>query len=97
MNAHDDAADIAKLRDSSHQYDIYKYFEDAYKNIYVLYKKTDSSMTQWQKLHTPGELWIRLADSPIAMHVEDVLSETSQKLLQSLQMIPSMQDDGTKV
>ena len=45
MNAHDDAADIAKLRDSSHQYDIYKYFEDAYKNIYVLYKKTDSSMT----------------------------------------------------
>ena len=62
----------------------------------MLYKKTDSSMTEWQKLHMPGELWIRLADSPVAVHVEDVLSDKSQKLLQGLQMVPSIQDDGSK-
>ena len=57
-------------------YDIYKYAIDAYGNMYILYKKYSpkngdvQSMTPSEKLHTPGKLWVRLCDSPIAFPVE---------------------------
>lgn len=47
--------------------DIYSYQLDQYGNAYILYKKYGvQSPTEEQMLSTSGELWIRLADSPIA-------------------------------
>ena len=63
-------------------WDIYKYYEDAHGNLYILYKKYNcENPTEEQKLSTLGELWIRLADSPIAfpyMSIIDVDNSSSQ-------------------
>ena len=65
----------------SNVYDIFKYEVDAYGNMYVLYKRYNdvainslyASNEHSMKLHTPGKLWVRLCDSPIAFPLEHVL------------------------
>jgi len=41
-------------------------------------------------MHTPGRLWVRLADTPIAVHIEDIVTEESLKLLKRHGIV----DDG---
>lgn len=48
-------------------YDIYKYGTDMYGNNYMLLKKYPASADYEQKQNTPGELFIRLKDHPIAV------------------------------
>ena len=59
---------ITEDKDSiSDVYDIYRYGLDASKNIYVLYKKyREPNPTYKEKRNTPGALWIRLKNHPIA-------------------------------
>ena len=66
--------DIAKLHLKQDIYDIYKYYVDSYGNMYILYKVygTDD-LTEQQKLAANGELWIRLADSPLAFPMSCVV------------------------
>lgn len=67
-------------------YDIYKYCTDAYGNAYILYKKYSSKdPTEHQKRITPGQLWIRLSDSPIAFPMLDIIDvENSYKQLSAI-------------
>lgn len=49
-------------------YDIYKYSLDRFDNSYILFKKYENTTpTYKEKENTPGELWIRLRNHPIAM------------------------------
>ena len=59
---------IAEDKDAvSDVYDIYRYGLDNLKNIYVLYKKyREPNPTYKEKRNTPGALWIRLKNHPIA-------------------------------
>ena len=60
-------------------YDIYKMYVDNYDNTYLLYKRYDSDdPSEQDKLSTSGQLWIRLADSPLAFPMSCLLdfSET---------------------
>lgn len=67
-------AQIAQLYDEGSEYDIFKYAYDLHGNIYVLYKKYSQPDLPWNdKLHTPGQLWIRLADTPIAFPMGKVI------------------------
>ena len=48
-------------------YDIYRYGMDQYDNMYVLYKKYDVENPSYgEKRDTPGQLWIRKSNHPIA-------------------------------
>ena len=65
---------IASLHDKSSMYDIYKYCVDSYGNMYMLYKcYNDAQPSEKMKLDTPGELWIRLADSPLAFPLSSIV------------------------
>ena len=55
--------------------DIFKYQVDKFGNMYILYKnygKDPADVPYVEKLHTPGTLWVRLADSPLAFPVDAV-------------------------
>lgn len=60
--------DVTETKDDlSDVYDIFRYGMDRFENLYVLYKKYDKpNPTYREKLNTPGQLWIRMNDSPIA-------------------------------
>lgn len=60
--------EITETKDSlSNVYDIFKYGMDRFENLYILYKKYDRpNPTYRERLDTPGQLWIRMNDSPIA-------------------------------
>lgn len=48
-------------------YDIYRYGMDSFDNMYILYKRyDDENPSYWDKKNTPGQLWIRRKDHPIA-------------------------------
>ena len=48
-------------------YDIYRYGMDSFDNMYVLYKRYgDESPSYQDKKNTPGQLWVRRKDHPIA-------------------------------
>lgn len=48
-------------------YDIYKYTIDQYNTSYILYKRyNDENISYEDKLNTPGQLWTRLENHPIA-------------------------------
>lgn len=60
-------------RATEEQYDIYRYGLDMNRNSYILFKQYDpmqfnnaGEASYKQKRNTLGEIWIRLADSPIA-------------------------------
>ena len=74
-------SDIACMKQKKDVFDIYKYYVDSYDNIYILYKHYGvENPSEQEKLLTPGELWIRLADSPIAFPMNKVvdMSESGQ-------------------
>ena len=60
--------DIAEDKQAvSDVYDIYRYGLDNFRNIYVLYKKyREPNPTFKEKRNTPGALWIRRKNHPIA-------------------------------
>lgn len=41
-------------------------------------------LTEHQKTIQPGELWVRLADTPIALPIEDVIGEETYLPLSNL-------------
>lgn len=65
---------IAGYGENKSYYDIYQYGKDIYGNIYVLVKKYDGvksfeqnkNVDEQIKNNTPGELWIRFKNHPIA-------------------------------
>lgn len=65
---------IAGYGENTNYYDIYQYGKDIYGNIYVLVKKYDGvnsfeqnkNVDEQIKNNTPGELWIRFRNHPIA-------------------------------
>ena len=60
-------ATILADHDETTVYDVYQYGLDSNSNIYVLYKQYGIEMpTYKERRDTPGELWIRLKDHPIA-------------------------------
>ena len=66
---------ISKPIDETYD-DIFKYQIDSYGNMYILYKRYDYSSgepTYNEKLNTPGRLWVRLCDSPIAFPLSSVI------------------------
>lgn len=102
------AENYTKIRDMTRDghvkkdvWDIYKYYTDSYGNMYILYKKYDiDNPTEEQKLSTFGELWIRLADSPIAFPYTSVIdidnsSDTVSNFRNNIVDI-CMLDTGTK-
>ena len=65
---------IVSVHNKSDVYDIYNYCIDTYGNAYILYKKYDvENPSEFQKRMTPGKLWIRLSDSPIAFPMLDII------------------------
>lgn len=55
-------------------HDIYKYYTDSYGNMYILYKQyNEENPSEQTKLATPGELWIRLPDTPIAFPLKMIV------------------------
>lgn len=66
---------ISKPIDENYD-DIFKYQIDSYGNMYILYKRYDYSSGEPsynEKLNTPGHLWVRLCDSPIAFPLSSVI------------------------
>lgn len=65
-----DIFEITDRHTKSEVWDIFKYGLDVAKNAYILYKQYDYSgeddPTYRDRQNTPGELWIRLSDHPIA-------------------------------
>lgn len=61
--------EVASTKQSEAEvYDIFKYGTDRYDNMYILYKLYSSAtITSIEKENTPGQLWVRLRNHPIAM------------------------------
>lgn len=78
---------ITQFNDLSNVYDIFKYQIDTFGNMYILYKKYASDDVSYpEKLQTSGELWIRLADFPIAFPLTSLIDDASYKQLPSLEI-----------
>ena len=58
--------------------DIFKYQVDTYGNMYILYKRyAHEDVPYYEKLSACGQLWIRLADSPIAFPLSSIVDVDS--------------------
>ena len=59
--------DITSAHDPGEEWDIYRYGEDNFGNMYILYKNYGSEDLGYkERRDVPGRLWIRLKDHPIA-------------------------------
>ena len=87
LSSYSEIARIARLYDEGSEPDIFKYALDAYGNAYVLYKEYSSqNASQHERLHTPGKLWVRPADTPIAFPLDKIVDVSEYQPLEDMQI-----------
>lgn len=99
VECENDIRRVAKFDDPTKAYEISKYYLDSSENIYVLCKcYGGEELTEHQKLIHPGELWIRLVDTPIAFPISSVVSDETYSNLSNLNICDvQMFGGGSKI
>lgn len=79
---------VAAPAQKADAYDIFKYQIDKFGNVYILFKQYEKEeVTEEEKLQKIGKMWIRLADNPIALPIEQaVMIDKSYKGIDLLQV-----------